>query len=65
MSTTQLAVQRQYATVGATRPVEMFRLSTMWSIGAVANSPKTCAHPATKDFGANATLHPRPEEAPL
>ena len=65
MSNTLLAVKRSYAAIGAARRSEQFRPSTMWSIGVVASSPKTCAHPATKDFGANATLHPRPEEAPL
>ena len=57
--------QRHMATAGVARRSVTTRPSTMWSIGAVALLPKTCAHVAIADFGGNATSHPRPEEAPL
>ena len=65
MTNTTYEMQRLTAVAGAPRRSDRSRLSTTWSIGVVAAAPKPCAHVATKDFGANATLHPRPEEAPL
>jgi len=65
MTNTTQTFERTQRLGGAARLAGMYRPSTLWSIATVAISPKPCTHVVTKDFGANATSHHRPLEAPL
>lgn len=77
MTNSTVATQRLTAVAGASRRSyrdrqmnaavsgAFLRANATWSNSAVA-APKPCTHVETKTFGgAIATLHPRPEEAPL
>ena len=65
MTDVTYAMHQLTAASGASRTCVATGRSTAWSIDAVVSAPKPSAHVATKRFGRNTTLHPRPEEAPL
>jgi hypothetical protein len=63
--TTMTQISAMPSVLGAPRQSDGQCPSTVWSIGTVATAPKTLTHAVKPAFGANATYHPRPEEAPL